>query len=370
MELSVPNWDKELNRLVGQEEIKAQMLSKIAFSKANSYPLPHLLFCGLPKCGKNRLANLLAICLDVPLQIACGKDLKRPKDLLPFLTSAQEFSIVAIDEIELLGGNDVIEFLLPVLTEGKVDLVLGEGLNARTISMQLKRLTLIGTTTKPSRVDKRLVHWLAAYDFRPYTFAEFQRIVWIMLIQQNFECSADVLELVSSCCDQSLERASVIVRKMGTFVGKHEEMTLTLERTKEILDWMGYNRGITSVDIATVVRSLSGTDFEQYVASVFKNSGYSVEYTPATGDHGIDLMLRKDNENAVVQCKRWEGSVGEPVVREFLGSMIGANAEVGYIVTTGQFTTQAIEFADKHRIKLVDLDGLLILANGRIPLRS
>ena len=95
------------------------------------------------------------------------------------------------------------------------------------------------------------------------------------------------------------------------------------------------------IDLASKIRSLSGTEFEEYVASVFKGLGFAVEYTAVTGDHGIDLILQKGNKRAVVQCKRWEGGVGEPVIREFLGSMTSMGVKIGYMVTTAPFTATA-----------------------------
>jgi restriction system protein len=133
--------------------------------------------------------------------------------------------------------------------------------------------------------------------------------------------------------------------------------------SKEILQWMGYKRDdLTSVGIACKIRSLSGSEFEEYVGSIFEALGFAVEFTPETGDHGIDLILHRGNQKAVVQCKRWEGSVGEPVVRDFLGSMTGMGVKDGFLITTGEYTAQAIEFGKQNGIKLVDLDELLALA--------
>jgi hypothetical protein len=192
-----------------------------------------------------------------------------------------------------------------------------------------------------------------------------------MLTEADIVCDeAEALTTIANCCDGSLEKAWIIVQRIRAFFGDHIERTalplLTLERTRELLGWWGYQNRGTSLDLASRLRSMSGTDFEQHVAAVFQRFGYAVEYTPVSGDHGIDLILRRGSEKAVVQCKRWEGSVGEPVVREFLGSMMGAGVAVGYIVTTGEFTAQAIEFAEKNHVKLIDLDALLHLASASV----
>src|SRR5262249_49665026 len=73
--------------------------------------------------------------------------LAKPADLLPFLTNLEEGSILFIDEIHRT-PRVVEEFIYPAMEDFRIDIVLGEGVNARTISMQLKRFTLIGATTR------------------------------------------------------------------------------------------------------------------------------------------------------------------------------------------------------------------------------
>src|SRR5437870_3650975 len=76
-----------------------------------------------------------------------GPALSKPADLLPFLTNAAEGSILFIDEIHRM-PRVVEEFIYPAMEDFRIDIILGEGMNARTISMHLKRFTLIGATTR------------------------------------------------------------------------------------------------------------------------------------------------------------------------------------------------------------------------------
>src|SRR5207245_1875162 len=70
-----------------------------------------------------------------------------PKDMMPFLTNAEEGSILFIDEIHRM-PRVVEEFIYPAMEDFRIDIVLGEGINARTLSMSLKRFTLVGATTR------------------------------------------------------------------------------------------------------------------------------------------------------------------------------------------------------------------------------
>jgi Holliday junction resolvasome RuvABC ATP-dependent DNA helicase subunit len=348
-----------LRELIGQNEIMMQMGSKLNFSKLNKCPLPHLLLCGPPSSGKRTLAKIVPNELGTTIQEVSAKTLQSPGSLLPFLTNASEASVLLLKDIDCL-KDDIIDFLVGPLTDYRLDIVLGDSKNARTVSMPLKRFTLIGTTSKPSRVDKRLIPWLTPLDFKPYTSTELVLIVCSMLKSAGFEGSEDISRLIVSFSDGSLEKASVMIKRLQGLAQK----PLSLTTAKEILEWMGY-KSVTSIDIVSRLRSMSGTEFEEYVASVFKGLGFAVEYTPVTGDHGIDLILRKGKELAVVQCKRWDGAVGEPVIRDFLGSMASLGIKLGYMVTAGQFTAQAIEFGEKNGIRMIELDELLFM--GKEP---
>src|SRR5687768_1376354 len=60
------------------------------------------------------------------------------------------------------------------------------------------------------------------------------------------------------------------------------------------------------------LRAMTPTEFERWVGSRFREEGWEVEHTGGFGDHGIDLKVRREGETAVVQCKKYEGTVGEP----------------------------------------------------------
>ncbi len=82
--------------------------------------------------------------------------------------------------------------------------------------------------------------------------------------------------------------------------------------------------------------------FEAWVGERFREMGYDVRLTPFQGDHGADLLVERDGETAVVQCKhRPGGSVGEPVLRDLFGAMHHFAAARAILVTTGRVTQAA-----------------------------
>lgn len=98
--------------------------------------------------------------------------------------------------------------------------------------------------------------------------------------------------------------------------------------------------------------AMTPREFEEFVARMFRAMGHSVTLTQASGDKGVDIFL--DSRKAIVQCKKYEGSVGQSIVRDFYGTMIHYKAERGYIVTTGTFSLPAQTWAKGKPIHLVD----------------
>ncbi|MFN0195351.1 MAG: Holliday junction branch migration DNA helicase RuvB, partial [Planctomycetaceae bacterium] len=133
--------------LVGQREVIERLRITLNAARKRGEPLGHLLLDGPPGLGKTTFAMVIPRELKVDVQITSGPVLSAPKDLLPYLTNATYGSVLFIDEIHRLPAT-VEEFIYPVMEDFRVDISLGEGLNARTINMKLKQFTVIGATTR------------------------------------------------------------------------------------------------------------------------------------------------------------------------------------------------------------------------------
>ncbi len=99
---------------------------------------------------------------------------------------------------------------------------------------------------------------------------------------------------------------------------------------------------------------LSGTEFEEYLAGLFQQLGYRVELTTTSGDYGADLLLSKQGQRIAVQAKCYSGSVGVSAVQEALAGMAYYQCQSAWVVTTGNFTPNAIELAKKSNARLVE----------------
>jgi Holliday junction DNA helicase RuvB len=168
---------QRMRDMVGQREVYARLEIALDAAAKRSETLGHILFDGPPGLGKTTFATVIPRDLGVSLQIASGAALAAPKDLLPYLTNAEEGSVLFIDEIHRL-PKAVEEFLYPAMEDFRIDIALGEGVNARTINMPLKPFTLIGATTRTGLLSAPLRDRFVMrehLDF--YTVAELAEIV-------------------------------------------------------------------------------------------------------------------------------------------------------------------------------------------------
>ncbi len=113
--------------------------------------------------------------------------------------------------------------------------------------------------------------------------------------------------------------------------------------------------------------SLSGTDFEKQLGYLFGHLGYHVRLTPKTGDQGIDLILRKDRKDTIVQCKSHKSRIGPAVARELFGSMVHYGADGAILACTGGFTRGVEEFVRGKPIDLMSAADIATMARRISP---
>lgn len=118
---------------------------------------------------------------------------------------------------------------------------------------------------------------------------------------------------------------------------------------------------VTASSAANALDSMTWREFEMLVGEAFRLQGYQVIETGGSGaDGGVDLVLRKERETFLVQCKQWKAfKVSVTVVRELFGVMAARGADGGFVVTSGRFTREANEFANGRNLKLIEGPALI-----------
>src|SRR2546430_10785429 len=168
-----------LREVIGQKAVVQRLGIALNAAKKLKEPLSHILSDGPPGLGKTTFATVLPNELGTGIEFTSGPALSKPSDLLPFLTNVEEGSILFIDEIHRM-PRVVEEFIYPAMEDFRVDIVLGEGLNARTISMPLKHFTLIGATTRSGMLSGPLRDRFRMHEhLEVYSIDDLARIVEI-----------------------------------------------------------------------------------------------------------------------------------------------------------------------------------------------
>jgi hypothetical protein len=144
---------------------------------------------------------------------------------------------------------------------------------------------------------------------------------------------------------------------------KRRSMEWMLERQKEkdrkaAEELARYNQWVANIRLPEFIKKMDPEAFEGLVCRLFGRMGYRVESTPYVGDNGSDGYLYKGSEKIVLQCKRVQGSVGEPVLRDLFGTMHATQSTSGMVVTTGSVSRQARSWVEGKPIRIIECDEL------------
>ena len=138
---------RRLDDFVGQERVKEQLGIALEATKTRGEALDHVLLVGPPGLGKTSLAYIVREELGVGIRTVAGPALERKGDMAAILTGLEERDVLFVDEIHRL-NRAIEEILYPALEDFRLDIVVGQGPAARTLTLDLPPFTLIGATTR------------------------------------------------------------------------------------------------------------------------------------------------------------------------------------------------------------------------------
>jgi len=160
---------KFLKEYIGQQQVKDNLEIAITATRSRGEALDHVLLYGPPGLGKTTLATVIANELGVGLKMTSGPVIQIKGDLTAILTNLKERDVLFIDEIHRLDPQ-IEEILYPAMEDYKLDLMIGQGPSARSLTLPLPKFTLIGATTRaglitaPLRSRFGIVHRLDFYS--------------------------------------------------------------------------------------------------------------------------------------------------------------------------------------------------------------
>ena len=138
---------KKLDEYIGQSKVKSNLNVFIEAAKRRNEALDHVLLYGPPGLGKTTLASIISSEMGVNLRITSGPAIEKAGDLAAILTNLSTHDVLFIDEIHRL-NRSVEEILYPAMEDYALDIIIGKGPSARSIRLDLPKITLIGATTR------------------------------------------------------------------------------------------------------------------------------------------------------------------------------------------------------------------------------
>ena len=135
------------SEFTGQPKVKERLEIAVEAARKRGEALDHILLSGPPGLGKTTLANIIAKAMDANVKSTSGPTIEKAGDLAGLLTNLEAGDVLFIDEIHRL-QKTIEEYLYPAMEDFKLDIIIDQGPNARSVRLNLPRFTLIGATTR------------------------------------------------------------------------------------------------------------------------------------------------------------------------------------------------------------------------------
>lgn len=234
---------------IGQNQLKEKLKVYTTACKMRNDPLDHMLLFGPPGLGKTTLCQIMAYVMNVDIKICSGPMLERTGDLVAILSNLQPHDILFIDEIHRTPTN-IEEVLYSAMEQFKVDVIIGQGAGAKTVTLPLQPFTLIGATTKvgsisaPLRSRFGIVEHLDFYSNEELTQLIIQNAQFLQVtIDQQ------AAELLAKCSRGTPRIAKKLLRRIRDFAQVTNDNKATIELVQQAMLALGIDAdGLTSLD--------------------------------------------------------------------------------------------------------------------------
>lgn len=230
---------RNLDEYVGQKAVIQNLRVYIKAAVARGEAMDHVLLAGPPGLGKTSLAHIIAEELGVEIRPTSGPVIERGGDLAAILNSLQPREVLFIDEIHRL-NRAVEEVLYSAVEDFRIDVMLGQGPGAQSVSMPLPHFTLIGATTRAGLLSRPLRdRFQIQFSMDFYTPSELTVIIQRSAVRMGVALNADAARELARRARGTPRVANRLLRRARDFAEVEGNGTINLDIARLALSRLG-----------------------------------------------------------------------------------------------------------------------------------
>lgn len=233
----------------GQDAVKERLSIMVEAAKARQETLSHVLLCGPPGLGKTTLATIIANSIGANLKSTSGPVIEKPGDLAGLLTSLNEGDVLFIDEIHRLPMH-IEEYLYSAMEDYVIDIMLEQGVGARSVRVPLTKFTLIGATTRQGKLSAPLrSRFTMTCRLDYYSVAQLTCILKRSASVLGIQAEEDGLEAIAKRSRGTPRIANNLIKWVRDFSQVKGSNTITRDLANKALEMLNIdNDGLDEMD--------------------------------------------------------------------------------------------------------------------------
>lgn len=229
---------QKFNEYIGQNKIRENILISIEAAQKRQEPLEHILLFGPPGLGKTTLAHIISNEMATNLRVTSGPAIEKGGDLAAILTNLQPGDILFIDEIHRL-NRAIEEVLYPAMEDFFLDIIIGKGPSARTVRLDLPKFTLIGATTKISKLSSPLRDRFGnIYRLDFYDYTDIEKIIWRTSKVLNCNLNDEAAKEISCRARKTPRVANRLLKRVRDFAEVKNDGAISKEIASQALNML------------------------------------------------------------------------------------------------------------------------------------